>query len=136
MESDLSPTLVEKLNPLKRLFQNDPRVLGVWLFGSQADGTASGHSDIDLAVLFNRELSLREELDFEVEVSEVLHIDNVDVVNLRNANLLLRFRAIAGDLLYERDFARVADFVEQTLIEYRDFEPRARAILRDYLVTW
>lgn len=117
------------------LFETDARVLGVWLFGSQADGTATERSDIDLAVLYDRELTVHEELRFEAAVGDALQTDNVDVINLRNANLLLRFRAIAGKLLYERDFVLVADFVEETLIKYRDFYPRALVALQDYLVT-
>ena len=65
----------------------------------------------------------------------MLGMHAVDMVNLNHASLLLRFRAVAGELLYERDFERVADFIERTLIEYRDFEPRAQAALRDYFVT-
>jgi predicted nucleotidyltransferase len=136
MQNTLPSTLQAKLDALTPFFENDSRVLGVWLFGSQADGTATERSDIDLAVLFARELTLAEELRFESVVSATLKTDAVDIVNLNQANLLLRFRAISGKLLYERDFVRVSDFVEETLIEYRGFEPRAQAIRRDYLVTW
>jgi predicted nucleotidyltransferase len=135
MNRNLSRGLKQKTTALKRLCARDPRVLGVFLFGSQADGTASPRSDIDLAVLFERDLDLREELTFESAVSLALGTDDLDVVNLNRANLLLRFRAIAGKLLYARDETRVADFTEDTLIAYRDFEPRAQAALRDYLVT-
>lgn len=136
MKSHLSPALREKLDALTPLFEQDKRVLGVWLFGSQADGIATEQSDIDLAVLFERELNFDEELDFEVSLSEALQNDEVDVLNLNKANLRLRFRGIAGTLLYEADFVRVADFVEETLIEQRDFYPRAQSMLRDYFVTW
>ncbi len=134
MKHNLPRGLKQKLPQLKKIFARDPRVLAVFLFGSQADGTATPRSDIDLAVLFDREIDFKEELAFDVGVSLILRTHDVDVVNLNRASLLLRFRAIAGRLLYERDFVRVADFIEQTMIEYRDFEPRAQAALRDYLV--
>ncbi len=127
--------LEAKTIALKKLVARDPRVLGVFLFGSQADGSATSRSDIDLAVLFDRDLSLKEELALEVAMSNALGADNLDVLNLNRANLLLRFRAISGQLLYVRDEERVADFVERTLIEHRDFEPRAQAALRDYIST-
>lgn len=57
------------------------------------------------------------------------------MVNLNRASLLFRFRAVAGKLLYERDFVRVADFIERTLIERRDFAPRARIALQDFFAT-
>ncbi len=134
-ERNLALVLKRKLPALKGLFEDDPRVLGVWLFGSQADGTATPRSDIDLGVLFDRALTFKEELAFEVAVSEVLGTEDVDVVDVQRANLLFRFRVIAGELLYERDYERVSDFIERTLIEHRDFEPRAQAMLEDYLVT-
>jgi uncharacterized protein len=132
MKQDRARVLEQKLTQLKHLFADDPRVLGVFLFGSQADGTATPRSDIDLAVLFDCELSLNEELAFETAVSTVLDTDDVDVVNLNRAKLLFRFRAISGKLLYARDMVRVADFVERTLIARRDYAPRARLALQDY----
>ena len=113
---NLARVLKQKTAALKRLFASDPRVLGVFLFGSQADGSATPRSDIDLAVLFDHNLSLKEELEFEVAVSLVLGTDDVDIVNLNCANLLLRSRAIRGKLLYERDYVHVSDLIERTLI--------------------
>lgn len=135
MERDLSRVLKQKLPALKRLFASDPRVLSVFLFGSQADGSATSRSDIDLAVLFERELVFKEKLAFEVAVSNVLRTDAVDVIDLNRASLAFRFRAISGKLLYERDSVRVSDFVERTMIEHRDFEPRAQAARHDYFAT-
>lgn len=135
MRRSTAQRLEAKITLLKKLLAKDPRVLVVFLFGSQVDGYATPRSDIDLAVLFDRDLSLKQELDFEVAVSQALGADNVDVLNLNRANLLLRFRAISGQLLYERDPERVSDFIERTLIEQRDFEPRAQAALRDYFAT-
>lgn len=135
MKPNLARVLKQKTPALKKLFASDPRVLGVFLFGSQADGTATSRSDIDLAVLFNRELSLREELSFESSISQVLQTDDVDVLNLNNASLLFRFRAVSGALLYARNDLIVSDFIERTLIEHRDFAPRAQAALRDYFAT-
>lgn len=68
----MNQKLKRKLTALERLFKNDPRVLGVFLFGSQADGTAHAQSDIDLGVLFDRELTPDERLGFEVAVCAVL----------------------------------------------------------------
>ncbi len=121
MKRNLSRVLKQKMPALKKFFASDPRVLGVWLFGSQADGTATPRSDIDLAVLFDRELDTMEQLGFEVAVTEILNIDDVDVVNLNRVSLLFKHRAIEGKLLYERDYVRVSDFIERTLIEYPDY---------------
>jgi predicted nucleotidyltransferase len=44
--------LRQHLAALKELALGDSEVLVVWLYGSQATGTASEHSDIDLAVAY------------------------------------------------------------------------------------
>lgn len=58
MKRNLARVLKQKMPALKKLFANDPHVLAVFLFGSQTDGTATARSDIDLAVLFDRDLEL------------------------------------------------------------------------------
>lgn len=90
MRRNLPRVLKQKMSELKKLFARDPRVLGVWLLGSQADGTATPRSDIDFAVL-------------------------------------------AGNLLYERDYARVSDFVERILIEYPDYAQFLERFNADFL---
>ena len=137
MKKNQKLLLKRKLPKLKKLFASDPRVLAVFLFGSQADGTATARSDIDLAVLFDRELGLDEELTFEVAVCDTLGAyDDVDIMNLNRAPLTFRYRAVAGKLLYERDFVRVADFIEQTLVERRDYAPRLTMRLHDAFVSF
>ncbi|MBI5650818.1 MAG: nucleotidyltransferase domain-containing protein, partial [Chloroflexi bacterium] len=86
---------------LHTLLVNQPRVLAVFLFGSLAEGYATPQSDIDLGVLFDRDVDLKREIAFSAQVGAALGTDKVDVVNLNRASLLLRFRAIAGKLLYE-----------------------------------
>ncbi len=132
IKPDLSLVLKRKLPALKRLFESDPRVLAVWLFGSQADETAGPNSDIDLGVWFDRELTLDEQLTFEVSTSETLGTDAVDVVNLFHAKLPIRSRAIRGKLLYEKDSVRVSDFIERTLIEYPDYALFLKQFDEDY----
>ena len=135
MKKNLARVLKQKLPKLKMFFASDPRVLAVFLFGSQADGYATPRSDIDLAVLFSRNLALDEQLTFEVALCDILKVyEKLDVVNLNRANLSFRFRAIGGKLLYQRDFVKVSDFIEKTLIERRDFAPRLRTRQRDFLI--
>ncbi len=121
-----------QLERLVQRLREYPNVLAVFLFGSQVDGYASEESDVDLAVLFERDPSLEEELDLGVAAYEALGTERVDVVNLNRAHLLLRHRAIGGLLIYERDPVRVSDFIEETILRYIDYEPDLRAFYRDY----
>lgn len=132
MNNDLGRRLTDRLPQLQDLFTCHANVLAVFLFGSQVDGYATSHSDIDLAVLYEQAPSLKEELALGVAVSESLGTERVDLVNLNRAKLLLRHRAICGRVLYERDADRMSDFIEFTLRRYVDYAPRLEAYYRDY----
>lgn len=70
------------------------------MFGSIVSGRAHKQSDIDLAFLFDRHVDI---LELTNRVIRLLHNDNVDVIDLRQVNPLLRFSIVKyGRLLYER----------------------------------
>ena len=50
MITPIEDSIIEKLVALAKL---DARIDVLWLYGSQAKGTANEHSDYDLAVAFN-----------------------------------------------------------------------------------
>jgi len=130
--TDLDLLLTQRLPQLRTLLAQHGNVLAVFLFGSQMDGYATPHSDIDLAMLFEHSPDLKEELALSAAISEVLGTERVDVINLNRANLLLRHRAISGLSLYERDGAKVSDFIETTIRYYVDYAPDLAAYYRDY----
>jgi len=99
--------------------------VAVFAFGSQVDGYATHRSDVDLAILFEDDVPLKEQLALQVKAAEILGKD-VDLVSINDAPLLLRHRALQGRLLFERDPLAVADLIEHTLRRYRDFAPRLR----------
>lgn len=129
---NLGKILEEKLPALLALFNEKPTVLGVWLFGSQAEGTAGSQSDIDFGVLFSHGVTPDAQLGLEAAMSEIIGTDNFDVVDVRHVNLLLRQRVIAGKLLYERDAINVSDFIERTMIEYPDYAYQLEQFNKDY----
>ena len=117
--------LDDKLRALHTLFESDARVLAAFAFGSQVDGYATPRSDVDIAILFEGDVPLREQLALQVKMAEVLGGD-VDLVSINDAPLLLRRRALQGRLLFERKPIAVANLIEDTLRRYRDFAPRLR----------
>lgn len=128
----LMKQLEQQLPALKRLFAAERRVVAVWLFGSLVDGYATARSDMDFAVLLDHELDYTEEADLELKVRQALGLSNVDFVYLNCASLLLRFRAISGTLLYERNDVRVSDFIERTIKQYQEFQLYWPQFDRDY----
>jgi predicted nucleotidyltransferase len=118
-------SLDDRLQQLRILFENDARVLAVFVFGSQVNGYATPRSDVDLAILFESDLPLKEQLLLQVKIAEILG-QETDLVSISEAPLLLRHRALHGRLLFERDPIAVANLIEDTLRRYRDFAPRLR----------
>jgi uncharacterized protein len=123
---------------LEQFFRNEgPRgVVSAYLFGSHADGRAHRESDVDLAVLLDREVYRESRARFEVRVglsSSLAPLAGApaDVVILNDAPpQFARHVVIYGRRLYcgneESDHA----FVRTTLSRAADLEPflrRARA---------
>jgi predicted nucleotidyltransferase len=122
-----------ELPALCQFFENDPRVLLALVFGSL--GTPHMHfaSDIDIAVLLDEDISLMEELALSAELSILLGRDDIDLTMLRHAPVNVAHRALAtGDIIYSRDPAPVAEFVEKTLNQYLDFGLRLQQMDRDF----
>lgn len=132
MKPDLRVALKRKLPALKRLFAKNPLVDAVWLFGSQADGTATRESDIDIGVLFAHAVTLDEHLTLEAAMDEILLSGDFDVVDVQGVNLRMKHEIISGKLLYERDTVRVSDFIEEILRTYPDYAYYLRLFNEDY----
>ncbi len=112
----------EKMTDLKNYFKNHGDIATVYLFGSY--GTLfydPERSDIDLAIIFNRELSLKEEMLIDAEISVILESDKLDLVNLNKSRVDICYKVLAtGTIIYERNSILTADFVEKTLKHYFD----------------
>ena len=89
----------------------DKRVLAVYAFGSVARGEARPTSDLDLAVLLDRDVSLMDQLRIRSRVVEQLRRDDIDLVFLAQAPPLLCYEVIAdGRRLFARDEEAVDAF--------------------------
>lgn len=126
------PLPAAQVDHLRRACASESRVLAVFLFGSQVDGYATPHSDVDLAILLEEEPTLEEWLGLEVKLCQALGRDDLDLLSLGRASISLRFRAISGCLLYERAPDRVSDFIQRTLVEYYDFQPVLETYRREF----
>ncbi len=82
--------------------QTDPHILGIYLFGSQAQNTATPTSDIDLGFLFKHSLSVREQIQLQSKFSEALD-QEVDLVDLSTCNAFLALDIIRGERIYCSD---------------------------------
>ncbi|EKE06377.1 MAG: hypothetical protein ACD_19C00015G0009 [uncultured bacterium] len=98
-----------------------------YLFGSQSNGKSNLLSDIDIAVLFKDKFSLEERFDRKLKIMGDLGIllktNNIDVVDLKSADVALQFSAIENRdlLLVKNDLARSL-FEAETMTKYQDYK--------------
>ena len=110
-----------KIEDLKRYFSKQPDILWVWIVGSYGTKYQREDSDIDFAILFDRDIDDLEELKFACDITEILNIENIDTINLRKAPITLQFKAIKdGRNLYEADYIKICDYIEYVIDNYVD----------------
>ncbi len=125
--------LDQKIKKLSDFFADYSEVLTVFLFGSYGTENQTILSDIDFAVYFNKEISVPEELDFSVKLSDILQTDRVDLLNLNRAPLLLQFRAVSqGKIIYEKDYITTCDYIEKVVGLYQDYAIDLHYFYKDY----
>lgn len=105
-----------------------PEALGVWVYGSFADGYARRDSDLDIAILPDRAIDWWDRHCRATEIASRLHRE-IDLVDLREVPDLLRFEALGrGIRVSARDPAAADRFETAAIGMYMD--------LRDELSEW
>jgi predicted nucleotidyltransferase len=102
-----------------------PEVSLAYLFGSQAQGRAHSLSDVDVAVLLAEQFTPAEQsrarLHLLGELMALLQREDVDLVVLNQASLLLRHRVLRdGRLLFANDDRARVRFAAETYRRYLD----------------
>jgi predicted nucleotidyltransferase len=112
---------IEKMKQsLKPLYKRYGLAL-VLLFGSQALGKTHKYSDIDIAFLFEKDVTDSEFLNITNQTINLLKTDKVDLVNLNKASPLLERQVVkTGEVLYEKNPGIYAQFVSLAMRKYID----------------
>lgn len=87
---------------VSELARRDAKILGVYLFGSRADGSAGPDSDVDLAVLFRERENLEQLVELQIAFERNLGRE-VDLIDLGRAGAYLALDAIRGERVYCAD---------------------------------
>lgn len=102
----------------------------VYLFGSTAAGKAHRSSDVDIAVLFGRDVPREEYSGRAILIADELsrQLDkNIDVAVLNSAGSFMKFQVIKNGIrIYEHKERRNREFEARTIAEYFDFLPIRR----------
>lgn len=119
--------LFEKQSRLNQLFAQSP-VNAAYLRGALSNRTAFGHlTDVDIAILLMDQVKADQFLDYQLyffsELAKRLESDNIDVMILNQASLLLKLQIIkSGQILYSRDEKHRVSFETKAVMDYLDFK--------------
>lgn len=120
-------------------FKNEPVVV-VYLFGSAARGEETERSDIDVGILFERNLSADQKSGLKVkymaDLPKIFSNQRVEVVDVETAVLPLQYKIIAprGEL-YVRDKKGMVDFERKVVGPYLDFQTDYNKVVNYQLKT-
>ncbi len=119
--------LFEKQSRLNQLFTQSP-VNAAYLAGSLSSRTSFGHlTDVDIAILLMEQIKSDQFLDYQLyffsELAKRLESENIDVVILNQAYLLLKLQVIKyGQILFSRSEKQRVSFEAKAVMDYLDFK--------------
>jgi uncharacterized protein YutE (UPF0331/DUF86 family)/predicted nucleotidyltransferase len=119
--------LFEKQSQLNQLFTQNP-VNAAYLAGSLSTRTSFGHlTDVDIAILLMEQIKSDQFLDYQLyffsELAKRLESDNIDVMILNQASLLIKLQVIKyGQILFSRDEKLRVSFETKAIMDYLDFK--------------
>lgn len=103
----------------------------VYIFGSYAKGKNNKNSDLDIAVLLEREYDPLVKLSLIGDLTLLFKRDDIDLVILNAANSVLKHQVIKyGKLAYMESEETKVYFEARTLSEYMDMEPFRRTQMK------
>lgn len=84
-----------KLNELTNYFKSNNNILAAWFTGSYGTKNQREDSDIDIALLFDKQVGIMEKMSISCKISEIANFDNIDTINLLSAPITLQSKVIA-----------------------------------------
>ena len=125
----------DKIEELKNYFSEQDDILAVYIFGSYGTEYQTPLSDVDFAVLFKQEaeINLMREMEIMSQITLITKVEDIDLVNLNQAPVLLQHKAIKeGKLIFEREENKVSEFIEYVLTYYYDAKIRSEVFNQEY----
>lgn len=118
--------LKEIQKKIRPIFEHDPDVSAVYLFGSHATNKNHSKSDIDLALLFEHQLSKLDSYKklekYFVKLVKALGLEP-DLVDLEKTNSILLLEILQnGTILIENNRERNRNFIAQKTVQCIDFQ--------------
>ncbi|WP_027340065.1 type VII toxin-antitoxin system MntA family adenylyltransferase antitoxin [Halonatronum saccharophilum] len=125
----------DNIKALTDYFKGEEEIVAAYLFGSYGTEYQTELSDIDFAILFEKdeEVNLMREMEIMAQISMILKVENVDLVNLNKGPIYLQHEIIkTGRLIFERDEDKVTNFIYHILTYYYDEKIRLDKYYKEY----
>jgi len=115
---------------LTHLQSHLPDLLAVYLFGSQAQGTAGPDSDVDIAVLLSGQIDPVLLWQLSGSLADIAGMP-VDLIDLRAATTVMQYQVVTrGQRLWAKD-VRAGLFESFVLSEKTAFDTARAGLLKD-----
>ncbi len=117
---------------LEEIFKEYPYIASAYLFGSAASGKAGPMSDVDIAILLNKNSPTGRQLihaeDYlSYRLAKALRVKEVDLIELNRQGLLFQHNVLrTGILIYDADPSVRIRFVTRVISYFCDFAPTLR----------
>ena len=118
-ERKIAPEIKRKIIDISK---KENEILVVYIFGSYGTNYQRKNSDLDLAILFDKNLEIMDQMELAGKYELAIGLE-VDLINLNKVDIILKHEVIIkGEKIYSKDEIKTADFVEYVL----KFAPDAR----------
>ena len=107
-------------------------VIGIYLFGSRAQGVDGPLSDFDFGILLRNpkvlfDLRQRKKIYdklYDIFSEQIKQLRDIDIVFLQDAYLQLQYHAVSqGKIIYQSNSKLLGDYKEKVIEQYADFAP-------------
>lgn len=135
IQKDLSEVVILLNQNLNKLIK-EYKIKLIYIFGSYAKGKNDKNSDLDIAVLLEKEYDPLDKLRLIGDLTDIFKRNDIDLVVLNEANPVLRHQVIKyGKLVYREDEDVKVNFEVRVLSVYMDMEPFRRTQM-EYIKLW
>lgn len=116
----------DRIKKIKSLLLPRKEIVLAYLYGSSAKGTSRPYSDVDVAILLDENISVKEgpygyRAEMLAVLMKTLRTNQIDLVILNDAPPFLTFQVVRyGKLLINRSEAKRIDFHVKTIAKYID----------------
>lgn len=131
--------VINSLPMLSQVFtEYKDKIDAVYLFESFHKGNVKPLSDIDIAILFKKNVSSKVMQDIESNIygkmSNILRTDEIDLINLNLAPLSIQYGVLKDkEYIFLGNKGNIIDFENSVILEYLDFQPYREEMNRMFL---